>query len=173
MVSVDGTIGREYINALLKEMWCQDDHKSTLNSALESAEISTPILSKIAVAVNTCLGGSLGTRSTRKQLQALLHHAYGNLEMRVSKNVKIPCTYLLPICAFVGQGKSNYYNFMKDLVNLLADGTATLDREIYTAKKAAVEPDNINHILSLKSNPDAEKGFVQRQQLHNPGTKEA
>ena len=99
-------------------------------SALESAEVGAPILTKIAVAVNAYLGGSLGTRSTRKQLQALFHHASGNLEMRVNKNSKIPSTYLLPICAFIGQGKNNYYNFMKDLVSLLVDGTGILEREI-------------------------------------------
>ena len=89
---------------------------------METAEVSAPVLTKISVAVNACLGGSLGTRSTRKQLQALFHHAAGNLEMIVNKNSKIPATCLLALCAFIGKGKSNYYNFLKDVVIKLADG---------------------------------------------------
>ena len=56
---------------------------------------------------------------------------------------------------------------------MLADGIAVLDREIYAAQKAASEPDNIDHLVSLNSNGNAEKGFIQRQHVHNPGTKEA
>ena len=130
MVSPDTNIGSESIKRVIKEMYCEDDYKATLNSALESAAVSAPILSRIAIAVNSALGGSLGTRSTRKQLQALFHHCSGNLLMMVNRNSKIPSAYVLPICAFIGEGKNNYYNFMRDLANMLADGTACLDRQI-------------------------------------------
>ena len=56
---------------------------------------------------------------------------------------------------------------------MLADGIAILDKEIYNAQKAASEPDNINHLVSIKSDENAEKGFERRQHVHNPGTKEA
>ena len=73
MVPVEGNFEREYIEQLIKNMYVEDGYKSTWNSALQTAAVSAPVLTKISVAVNACLGGSLGTRSTRKQLQALFH----------------------------------------------------------------------------------------------------
>ena len=76
----------DHIKQVINDMQTVDEYKITKNSALESAAVSAPILTKIAVAVNACLGGSLGTRSTRKQLQAVFHHTCGNMEMVVKKN---------------------------------------------------------------------------------------
>ena len=72
-----------------------------------------------------------------------------------------------------GNELNDYYKFLKALRDLLVDGTAILEKEIQTAKKAASEPDNISNIVSLKLNDKSEKGFVERQHIHNPGTKEA
>ena len=127
MSAPDPKRDRNDIKALIREMRNSDDYITTLNRALESATTNAPILTEVSIAVNTLLGGSLGTRSTRKQLQSLFHDVSGNLDMRVNSNSNIPSTYVLSLCAFIGDDKSKYNKFMKDLVNLLADGTAILD----------------------------------------------
>ena len=160
------------MKGLFKQMYCDDEYKSTLNSALESAAISLPILTEVAVAVDTHLGGSLGTRSTRKQLQALFHYTAGNLVMIVNSSSKIPSTCVFPICAFIGEGKSKSQGFIKHLIKLLADGTAILDREIQ-AKKVRNQPDDVSNIVPLESHAEDKKGFKPRKHIHGPGTKEA
>ena len=84
----------------------------------------------VAVAVDTILGGSLGTRSTRKQIQGLFHHTSGNLELLINSSSALPSTYFLPVSAFVGKGKTPSYNFFKDILGLLQEGTAELDKQI-------------------------------------------
>ena len=163
-------MGKKRLEGIIEEMWQEEGYKTTQNSALQSARQSAPMLTNVAVAINTHLGGSLGSRSTRKQLQGILHHTAGNLVLQVNSSSMLPATYFLPVAAFVGKGKSPYYLFFKAIMDLLQEGTGELDRQIFNIKhgESNVEQKNM-------PGPDVggkELKFVPRQLIHGPGSKE-
>ena len=155
---------------IITQMWQEDSYKTTLTSALDSAKQSSPMLTNVAVVLNTHLGGSLGTRSTRKQIQGIVHHTAGNLQLQVNSSSTLPATYFLPINAFIGKGKSNYYTFFKEILNLLQEGTEVLDRQIFKAKYDIPNDEQENGSGSAVKGKQIK--FVPRQLLHGPGSKE-
>ena len=123
----------------------------------------------MAVVINTHLRASLGTRSTRKQVQAIIHHTAGNLQLQVNSGSTLPATYFLPVNAFIGKGKNPYYNFFKEILNLLQEGTEALDKQIFDTKyNIPDEQENVSGPV-VKSK---EIKCVPRQLLHGPGSKE-
>ena len=164
---MDTVSDRAIVKEIFQSLHKDEDYKLTFKGALESARSNVPMLTDVAVAVNTHLGGSLGTRSTRKQLQAIMHVAAGNMLMRVNSSSYVPCTYFLPVCANVGSGKSVYYRFMREIMKFLYEGTEVLDRQIFEAN-IILDPEEEGGNESKKK----EKPFVPRQLIRGPGSKE-
>ena len=108
-------------------------------------------------------------RSTRKQLQGIMHHVMGNFQMRVNSSSPLPATYFLPICAFVGQGKSIYFRFLKELMNLLYEGVMELDQQVFNAQNPLEEHGEEEE---KKGKKREKPKFKPRQLLHGPGTRE-
>ena len=156
------------IRGILDDLHKDEGYRDTLKSAMESAAEHVPLFTNVAISVNTHLGGSLGTRSTRKQLQAFMHHAAGNMNMRINSSSSVPSTYFLPVCAKVGRGKSIYHTFMKNLMKMLTRGTTELDRQLFMEKENNSEPDE----QAVASGKTTKKFFVPRQLLTSPGSKE-
>ena len=92
------------------------------------------MLAKVATAVDIRCSGSLGSRSVRKQIQALLHFAIGNQKMRVNANTFVPSTAALVISAMVGCGKSIYHKLLVDTMGMLREGTAVLDKQLHDCR---------------------------------------
>ena len=157
------------LKQIIIEMWQEDGYKTTLTSALDSAKQSSRMFTNVAIVVNTHLGGSLGTRSTRKQIQAIVHHTAGNLQLQVNSSSTLPATCFLPVNAFIGKGKNPYYNFFKEILNLLQEGTEALDKQIFDAKYHIPDEQENGSGPAVKGK---EIKFVPRQLLHGPGSKE-
>ena len=156
---------REEMKKIFRGMWQQKNYSTTLQRALDTAREKAPMSTKIAVAIDTHLGGSLGCRSVRKQLQGLIHHACGNLRMRVNSTSSMPSTYFLPVCAFIGESKSPYYTFLHDIMSLLSEGIKEIEKQLFDA--------NIDEQENMENRKDNDKNnFHPRQLLHGPGTKE-
>ena len=164
---MDNALDRNGIKELFNNMWRDSDYKRTLKSAVDSSVNFSPMLSKVANAVNIHLGGSLGMRSTRKQLQGIMHHVCGNLELRINSTSTVPSTFFLPICAYIGSGKSIYYGFLKRLMGMLQEQTEIIDMQIFDSKKAD-EPS----IEGQEGDKKAVIAFKPRQLLYGPGSKE-
>ena len=165
---MDHGFDKIHLKEIFNDLHKDDQYKTTFKTALDSAAKRIPLLTKVAIAVNTHIGGSLGTRSTRKQLQALMHHVAGNMVLRVNSSSAVPSTYFLPICAAVGSGKSKYYGFMKAIVTMLSKGTEILDRQIFDVKN----PADVDRDEGSNKSQKKEKVFVARQLIRGPGSKE-
>ena len=109
-------------------------------------------------------------RSTRKQLQAIMHFVSGNLEMRVNSSSAQPSTYFLSIATFVGKGKSVYYGFLTKLMELLKKGVHDLDKQIF--EKTHPSRNSADEGGEGKNAKKDEPKFKARTLLHGPGTKE-
>ena len=165
---MDSLPNRSAIKQLFADMWRDKNYKATFKNALDSSVEFSPLLSKVAVAVNTHLGGSMGMRSTRKQLQGLLHYVCGNLELRINSSSSVPSTYFLPLCSYIGSGKSIYYKFLKKIMDKVQEHTAVLDRQIFDVKYSNAEQKE-------QGQEDGKKSkimFQSRQLVHGPGSKE-
>ena len=90
---MEANLTRAEMKEVFEEMWQHEDYRKTFERALRTSRAYAPLLSKVAVALNTQLGGSLGMRSTRKQLQAIMHFVSGNLDMRINSNSAQPSTF--------------------------------------------------------------------------------
>ena len=163
---MDHSIDRALLKSILTDLHQDNDYKHTLKSALDSAANNVPLLTNIAITVDSHLGGSLGTRSTRKQLQSIMHHAAGNMEMRVNSSSAVPSTFFLPICAAVGSGKTEYSKFLKKVMVMLCKGTEVLDKQIF-------DHNNVDdHVEEVKNSAKKEKKFISRKLRRAPATKE-
>ena len=132
---------RSEMKDAIEDMWNNADYINTFKRAISTSQELTPLLSKISVALDTHLGGSLGMRSTRKQLQAIMHHVAGNFQMRVNSTSAVPATYFLTVCAYVGHGKSIYFRFLKELMNLLYQGVSELDKQVFDEQNQEQDPE--------------------------------
>ena len=74
--------GKHDEDALMKELWSNEDYVLTKKKADDESIKNAPLLSKIATSVDIRCSGSLGLRSVRKQIQALFHYAIGNQKIR-------------------------------------------------------------------------------------------
>ena len=164
---MDHSIDRAFLKGVLIDLHQEKDYKHTLKSALDSAANNIPLLTNIAITVDSHLGGSLGTRSTRKQLQSIMHHAAGNMEMRVNSSSAVPSTFFLPICADVGSGKTEYYKFLKKVMVMLYKGTEVLDKQIFDHNNVGDD-----HVEEGKNSAKKEKAFISRKLRRAPATKE-
>ena len=115
---------------LFKDLWADKDYIHYKKEAAESAVKNAPFLTKVATAVDIRCCGSLGTRSVRKQIQALTHFALGNMKLRINANSLVPSTAALVISAKVGAGKSLYHKLLEEVMGMVCNSTAVLDREI-------------------------------------------
>ena len=59
-----------HLKEILNDLHKDAHYKTTLKIAMDSAAKRIPLLTNVSIAINTHLGGSLGTRSTRKQLRS-------------------------------------------------------------------------------------------------------
>ena len=164
---------------LFGKLWKEKDYVHTKKSAENSARKHAPMFSKVATAVNIRCGGALGSRSVRKQIQALLHFAIGNQKMRINSNTFVPSTVALVISANVGSGKSIYHELFEDVVILLRDGTAVLEKQVYDSHQDLEElnpnfsqAEDISLMLSMSQRSKKKKRFKKRHMRRNPGTKE-
>ena len=67
-------------------LWNDKDYVNAKLNATKATTNHAPFLTPLATAVDIRCGGSLGTRSVRKQIQALLHFAIGNQKLRINAN---------------------------------------------------------------------------------------
>ena len=65
------------------------------------------------------------------KFQALIHLASGNEEMQVNSGSNIPSTCSLCLPAFIGKGKTVYYNLVKRCARKLRDGVFELDKSVF------------------------------------------
>ena len=107
---------KKFVEDLIHEMWNNENYLESKSRAVKSANLNAPLLSSLAVALDKRCSGSLGTRSSRKQLQALVHLASGNEVMPVNSASRIPSTCTLCVCAFIGKGKPVYFKRLKRLL---------------------------------------------------------
>ena len=111
-------------------LWEDKDVMYMKKNADEAAKEHAPYLSRVATAVDIRCCGSLGSRSVRKQIQALLHFAMGNTKLRINANTLVPSTAALVVNATVGSGKNLYHSFFNDAVGMISDATEALDKQI-------------------------------------------
>ena len=121
-------------------LWKNKDYIHTKKESDDSVAEHAPMLTKLATAVDIRCCGSLGTRSVRKQIQALFHFAIGNQKMGVNANTLVPSTSALVVSAIVGSGKSLYHDLFHDVIKLLRESTELLDKKIHECNE--VEDDN-------------------------------
>ena len=121
---------KKHVTALFHEMWNNENYITTKHRVLLSATNNAPLLTAVAVSFEKRCSGSLGTRSSRKQLQCLVHLASGNEVMRVNSGSSIPSTSALCICAFIGKGKTKVSNLMRKLAQLFRNGVSFLDEKV-------------------------------------------
>ena len=135
----------------------------------------------LATAVDIRCGGSLGTRSVRKQIQALLHFAIGNQKLRINANTLVPSTSALVITGTVGAGKSIYHKLFEQVVGLMTEATNELDKQIHDARlehkdnvEEINESTNLSQLISgvMDGKGKTSQRFKSRKLLRNPGTKE-
>ena len=161
-------------------LWSNEDYVATKQIADNSAASNVPMLTKLATAVDTRGCGSLGTRSVRKQIQALLHFAIGNQKLRVNAISLVPSTSAVVVAARVGQGKSLYHTLFSEVMRLMRETTEVLDKQIHdTTIDNEEKSSNMSDSIDLgKMFPDfsgkskKQNSFKSRQMLRNPGTKE-
>ena len=114
-------------------LWNDKDYVNVKLNATKAAAAHAPFLTRLATAVDIRCGGSLGTRSVRKQMQALLHFAIGNQKLRINANTLVPSTSALVITGTVGAGKSIYHKLFEQVVGLMTEATNELDKQIHEA----------------------------------------
>ena len=143
------------VKRIFNALWSDGDYVTTKKQADESAKQHSPMLTKLATAVDTRCCGGLGTRSVRKQIQALFHFAIGNQKMRVNANTLVPSTAALVVSALVGSGKSLYHSIFTDVIGMVREATEVLDRQIHDTKNSqedrgdrGVESNNLVQMLS-------------------------
>ena len=95
----------------------------------------------VSVAFDRRCSGSLGSRVSRKQLQALVHLASGNELLRVNSSSTVPSTCALCITGFIGKGKTKYFKLLKKVARMMRDGVAKLDEQNIDANKSLYEPE--------------------------------
>ena len=162
-------------------LWADGDYRILKKEADDAASKAVPMLTKLATAVDIRGCGSLGTRSVRKQIQALCHFAIGNQKLRVNANTLVPSTSALVISAVVGSGKSLYHSLFEEVIGMMRKATEVLDKQIHdkivvdeNEEESIVEQSNLVQMLSGRSDEKKKKAniFKARQMLRNLGTKE-
>ena len=89
------------------------------------------MLIDVAAPVDIRFSGSLGTRSVRKQIQALSHYSIGNQKLPINAHTYVPPTAFLVISATVGSGKSIYHKLFEDVIRQLREGIAVLQKQLH------------------------------------------
>ena len=59
--------------------------------------------------------------------------------LRINANTLVPSTSALVVSAKVGSGKSIYHKLLEDVVGLLREGTAVLDKQIFESRNSSEE----------------------------------
>ena len=168
------------VKRIFNGLWSNEDYVKTKQIADESAATNAPMLSKLATAIDIRGCGSLGTRSVRKQIQALLHFAIGNQKMRVNANSLVPSTSALVLAVLVGSGKSLYHTVFSEVMQLVRETTKVLDKQIHDSTKHKEEKSsNVSESIDLarmfsgfSDKSKKQNSFKPRQMVRNPGTKE-
>ena len=111
-------------------LWRDKDYLILRKEADDAATKAVPMLTKLETTLDIRGCGSLGTRSVRKQIQALSHFAIGNQKMRVNANTLVPSTSALIISAVVGSGKSLYHSLFEEIIGMMRKSTEVLDKQI-------------------------------------------
>ena len=162
-------------------LWADGDYRILKKEADDAASKAVPMLTKLATAVDIRGCGSLGTRSVRKQIQALCHFAIGNQKMRVNANTLVPSTCALVISGKVGSGKSLYHTWFEEVIGMMRKATEVLDKQIHEKtvaeemkQESCGEQSDLVQLLSGRSDGKPKKAniFKCRQMLRSPGTKE-
>ena len=151
-------------------------------STAENAVLKyAPMLTKVVTGDVIRCSGSLGSRSVRKQIQALCHFAIGNQKLRVNANTLVPSTSALVISAVVGSGKSLYHSLFEEVIGMMRKATEVLDKQIHAKivvdeneEETIPEQSDLVQMLSGRSDEKKKKAniFKARQMLRNLGTKE-
>ena len=175
-------VGNESLEDMIIEMWTDKNYLLTKSWAIESFKRNAPLLYDVSVAFDRRCSGSLGSRVSRKQLQALVHLASGNELLRVNSSSSVPSTCALCIPAFIGKGKTKSFKLLKKVAKMMRDGVAKLDEQIFDANESLYEPEgepNENLLTQLMQYQNQEalskqnkKKFKPREFIHTPGTKE-
>ena len=87
---------------ILKDMFTNPDYNHSKKVADDLAVKFASMLNSVATDMGITFSRVLGTRSVRKQIQALAHYCIGNQKLRVNANTHVPSTAVLRISPTVG-----------------------------------------------------------------------